>query len=166
MNNFSGWRFFWDMDGVLYDFDRLFREVMPGVDIENDDAWSWEQLHQKCPQMYLLGQDIPGSVQLFHDMAAHGENFILTAVPRRWSWPDVTKHKRTWATFHLDIHPEKVRFGPYAEDKQYHCLGPKDVLIDDRVRNIQQWECQGGTGIEFKSASQARKVLNNLLYPK
>lgn len=140
-------RFFWDMDGVLYDFDSLFKQVMPEVDMEDDKTWSWQELHARNPNMYLDGTMMPGIKDVFDYAGTRGENHILTAIPRRWNWPDVTKHKRVWATQHLDIPRSKVRFGPYAEDKQFHVEQHDDVLIDDRIRNIVQWEEQGGIGI-------------------
>jgi len=152
------------MDGVLYDFDKLFSEVMPGVDMENDDAWSWEGLHAVYPAMYANGVEMPGIREVFAYTNIIGENFVLTAVPRRWSWPDVTKHKRNWMLDNFDIKRANIRFGPYAEDKQYHCELPTDVLIDDRIRNIEQWRSQGGVGIHHTSPEETLSQIQNISY--
>jgi hypothetical protein len=157
-------RFFWDMDGVLYDFDKKFSEVMPGVNIEDDDAWSWEQLHAICPDIYSSGDIMPGIIQVWNWTMLWGTNYILTAVPRRWPWPNVTKHKRDWAVKNLNIRPHRVLFGPYAEDKQHHCVARSDVLIDDRIRNIEQWQQKGGIGIHHTSPENTLKALQGLEY--
>lgn len=157
-------RFFWDMDGVLYDFDKLFAEVMPGVDMEDDDAWSWEELHRVCPNMYLDGKVMPGIRDVFYYAASVGKNYVLTAVPRRWPWPNVTKHKRNWMFANFGLPHERIRFGPYAEDKQYHIREKKsDVLIDDRIRNIEQWRARGGIGIHHTSPEETLNQIKNLL---
>lgn len=155
-------RFFWDMDGVLYDFDSLFRQVMPGVDMEDDDAWTWQELHAREPEMYLKGEAMPGIKEVFDFAATKGENCILTAIPRRWNWPNVTKHKREWATKNLLIAHHRVKFGPYAEDKQYHVQYADDVLIDDRIRNINQWEESGGIGILHKSPEETLEKIKSV----
>lgn len=151
------------MDGVLYDFDKLFKTVMPGVDMEDDDSWSWEELHRVCPNMYLDGEAMPGIREVFNYAASLGKNYILTAVPRRWSWPNVTKHKRTWAYGNFALPIERIRFGPYAEDKQYHIRDKSDVLIDDRIRNIDQWRLRGGIGIHHKSPEETLYQLQQIV---
>lgn len=152
------------MDGVLYDFDSLFKKVMPGVDIEDDSAWSWEELYLKEPFMYLYGEQMPGIHYVFHYAATVGENYVLTAVPRRWPWPDVTKHKRTWMQENFGLPLERIRFGPYAEDKQYHIRESTDVLIDDRIRNIEQWRARGGIGIHHTSPEDTLNQIKRLEY--
>ena len=44
-----------------------------------------------------------------------------------------------------------VRFGPFAIDKQFHCT-PGAILIDDKPKNIEQWNARGGCGILHTSA--------------
>lgn len=147
-------RFFWDMDGVLYDFESLFRQTMPGVNMEDDTSWTWQELHARNPNMYLDGAVLPGMKEVFEYAGTKGENFILTAIPRRWNWPNVTKHKRAWATENLKVPYFNVLFGPYAEDKQFHVKYSTDVLIDDRIRNVDQWRQAGGTAILHTSPEE------------
>lgn len=143
------------MDGVLVDFDGHFKKVMPGV--ENEDDFRWQDLHKLCPDMYLEAPPMADMNLLLEAIPFHAEVCILTAIPRRWSWPNVTKHKRAWANKHLTLKAlpfpvEFVHFGPYAEDKQYHCEGPYDILIDDKLINIEQWRSRGGIGIHHLNA--------------
>jgi hypothetical protein len=152
------------MDGVLYNFDKLFAEAMPGVDMENDDEWSWEELHRVCPNIYLDGQAMPGIKEVFYYAGSLGENYALTAVPRRWPWPNVTRHKRTWMWSNFGMPLERIRFGPYAEDKQYHVLYSDDVLIDDRIRNIEQWRARGGIGIHHINPEETLNQIKRLEY--
>lgn len=145
-------RFFLDMDGVLVDFNKEFQKHLPGHTEETD--WTWQELHALCPDIY---KDAPAMEDLYV-MLGYIQQYsdvwhILTAIPKRWNWPNVTKHKRHWANLYLpEISDDRILFGPYAEDKQFHCTGPFDVLIDDKIRNIEQWRAKGGTGIRHVSA--------------
>jgi hypothetical protein len=156
-------RFFWDMDGVLYDFGSLFAQHMPGIDMEDDSAWTWQELHAKCPNIYLDGKEVPGIRSPWQYSQLFGMVIVLTAVPRRWSWPNVTAHKREWMKKTFGVHHSQVRFGPYAEDKQFHCEYSTDVLIDDRIRNIEQWRARGGQAIHHVSPEQTRIELQKLV---
>lgn len=155
-------RFFWDMDGVLYDFENLFRQVMPGVDMEDDNAWTWQALYAREPNMYWNGNAMPGIQEVFDFAATKGDNYILTAIPSRWNWPHVTTHKRMWVTANFNVKPQRVRFGPYAVDKQQHVEYSDDVLIDDRERNIKQWNRMGGIGILHRSPEETFERIKRL----
>lgn len=150
-------KFFFDMDGVLVNFDKKFQEVMPGV--KEEDDWLWEDLHKLCPDIYLEAEPMPDARQLWEYVTFYGIPHVLTAIPRRWSWPNVTKHKRQWMEKHFGLHHSNVLFGPYAEDKQFHCLQPHYVLIDDKAINIEQWKARGGIGILHTSTVNTIKEL-------
>lgn len=152
-------RIFFDMDGVLVNFDKEFQKHMPGVTEEDD--WEWEDLHKLCPDIYFVADttDDFGTLVSYLD-GYERQWYILTAIPKRWNWPNVTKHKRAWANIWLpEISNDRIRFGPYAEDKQHHCTGGYDVLIDDKIRNIEQWRSKGGIGIHHTSATDTIKQL-------
>ena len=42
-----------------------------------------------------------------------------------------------------------VWFGPYSTDKQHHYQSG-DILIDDRLQNIEEWRGVGGQAILHK----------------
>ena len=152
--------FYVDMDGVLVNFDKRFQKAMPGV--KEEDDWLWEDLHKIDPLIYLHAEPMPGAEQLWRFCHDLGETRVLTAIPRRWSWPDVTKHKREWMVNNLGLEdPKDVLFGPYAEDKQFHCKGANYVLIDDKSRNIEQWKARGGTGVLYNTFSETIRDLRD-----
>lgn len=158
---YEGVRFFVDLDGTLADFDSYFNKVFGPV--KSKDDFEWQDLHKVAPDIYAELDPMPGALKLwdFIDTSSRfhtTERYILTAIPRRWSWPNVTKHKRAWCRQHLGTDTE-VLFGPYAEDKQYHCKNTRDILIDDMPRNIAQWKAQGGIGILFTNADDTIEQL-------
>lgn len=155
-------RFFFDMDGVLADFDKHFQKYFPGV--HDDDGWDWEDLHKVCPDIYSVCPPMKDMYHMLDHLSEYMDRWhILTAIPKRWSWPDVTHQKRSWVHRYIPgIDNEKIRFGPYAEDKQFHCTGISDILIDDKKRNIEQWNRRGGTGIHHTSAEQTLAQIREL----
>ena len=159
---YKHWRFFFDMDSVLVDFNAEFQKHLPGHTEETD--WEWQELHAKCPDIYAIAPPMPDLEELLQYVCMSWErHYILTAIPKRWAWPDVTKQKRGWINKHIPhISDDRIRFGPYAEDKQFHCTGPKDILIDDKIRNIEQWRARGGTGICHISAKDTIQQLQKL----
>ena len=156
---------FIDMDGVLVDFDKEFQKHMPGL--TEDDDWEWEDLHKLCPDIYAIAPLMPDAhvfMDYIYEIGLDERTFILTAIPKRWNWPNVTKHKREWILNHFPWIPhQNIRFGPYAEDKQYHCWNSNDILIDDKIRNIQQWRDRCGTGIHHVSGEWTMRQLRDIL---
>lgn len=95
---------------------------------------------------------------------------VLTALPNRAqnNFPDAVKHKIDWV--HKHISPNlRVHFGPFAKHKQFHKKHEHDVLIDDMVLNIAQWNAVGGIGILHTSAQKSlidlyMKMKTNKIY--
>lgn len=153
---------FVDMDEVLADWYKKAREVL-GPDLVNGgNDFDWAELHAACPDLYRRLDPMPDMKELW-DYVKKYNPILLTAIPRRWSWPDVTAQKREWAYEHLGPSVE-VRFGPHAIDKQYHCRKPNAILIDDNSKNIVQWISRGGIGIEHKSAADSIAQLKSYGY--
>ena len=71
---------------------------------------------------------------------------FLTAVPRRNDFPWAFEDKVHWANQYWPTIP--VWFGPYSQDKQQRAA-PGQILVDDRMVNIQEWRAHEGTGIHF-----------------
>ena len=73
----------------------------------------------------------------------------------KWSFYD----KVVWAQQHFpDI---AVMFGPYSKDKHVHCMSG-DILIDDRLSNIEEWAAAGGNAIHHVDYETTLAALNQL----
>ncbi len=79
---------------------------------------------------------------------------VLTAIPKASKIPSSTSDKINWIQRYFPDLLNNFNVGPYAEDKWKHCK-PDDVLIDDKERNIKQWNAAGGRGIHHLSAEQS-----------
>ena len=56
-------------------------------------------------------------------------------------------------------------FGPYSRDKHVHCVN-RDILIDDREDNIQDWTQAGGVGILHTDFITSIRELEHILVDK
>jgi hypothetical protein len=156
-------RFFIDMDGVLVNLDKEIDEVFGPRTTKTSDA-DWAELYAAKPNMFLEAEPMADALKLWNYVTFYEDVRILTAIPRRMQWPNSTTHKRQWIQKHLNLRDDWVLFGPYAEDKQFHCpLGYSHyVLIDDSELNIPQWRSRGGTAILHTSAADTIKQLKEL----
>jgi 5'(3')-deoxyribonucleotidase len=138
---------FLDMDGVVADWQTRVREIL-GHPLPEGQRWAdedwrgliqFQRLYSELPLMpdarYLVRQ-----CQIL--ALEHGyELRFLTAVPRRNDFPWAFQDKMCWVNRYWPEIP--VWFGPYSDDKQTRSA-PGQVLIDDRVSNIEQWRARGG----------------------
>lgn len=162
-------RIYFDMDGVLADFDMGVRELacfekhyaQGESEEEEEDDLMWEAV-RKVGHFYDRLEPIPGAVGLFRNLhALYGNRCeILTGVPTpRRGMPESGDDKRAWCRRLL---PAGVKVNVvYRKDKPRFCRGKGSILIDDYHRNIREWESHGGTGILFVSADETRKVLHD-----
>ena len=135
-------KIFLDLDGVLADFDKFVFDnlgrTFNHMDGPGDDKVMWDFL-SSVDRLYLKLEPTPYAQELVDLAFTTGADVeILTAIPRRTSMPTAHIDKIQWVEqyFGPDL---KVNIGPYSRDKFKHCKTPGDVLIDDRVDNIQEW---------------------------
>ena len=66
-----------------------------------------------------------------------------------------------WCQKNLKIDPSKVHIVQRREKKDY---ANKDaILIDDRKKNIQEWETSGGTGVLHVNVNSTIKQLKGII---
>jgi 5'(3')-deoxyribonucleotidase len=148
---------FLDMDGVLADFDRYCLETIgKSLSTFPDSESGWAALGQDKYTMFrhLKPMEdahilVDGVIKLAHEYRYHVG--VLTAIPKIGRVPLAKRHKKEWLYNHFPELLDDFNIGPYAEDKQKHCV-VGDILIDDSHLNIPQWIDVGGVGILHTSA--------------
>jgi 5'(3')-deoxyribonucleotidase len=150
-----------DLDGVLADFCKGFMEIA-GKRPEafgTDDMWAYVA---SAPEFFLRLEVMPGTKEMLHLAASMGEVRILTAIPRKTTYPAAEDEKRQWVARHFgDISVTVVQ---YARQKADHAM-PADILIDDAEDNIRRWIRAGGIGIHYVDAVEAADELRRLCGP-
>lgn len=152
-----------DLDGVLADFEEGLRRVSGGLGLEEvGDDNLWKVIRPHADGFYANLPLMPDAKTLWGYLTKNFNNVeILTAIPRRASFPTAERDKEIWVRKHFGP-SVKVNFGPYAKDKQRHCV-PGDILIDDSELNIPQWRAKQGIGILHTSANDSISQLETLL---
>jgi hypothetical protein len=153
-----------DMDGVVADFDEFALRVIglpPSGGYYPEDQWAKLAAESR---LYKDLKKTPYADALVHEcrrIARVNEYqlMFLTAVPKGNDMPWAFFDKITWARTHY--HGIPVMFGPYSVDKHVHCK-PGDVLIDDRVSNIEDWRAAGGIAIHHVSYETTLAALGEL----
>ena len=161
-------RIYFDMDGVLADFNRGVRELcgMEAPDPMNaapeQDDLMWERIRE-AGHFYDRLELMPGAKEMFGAVyGKYGDRCeILTGIP---------KEKRKILTAKQDkidwmrrVLSDRIVVNVCLRaEKIEKCTGPDAVLIDDLRKNIDEWRAAGGTGILHVSAEQTLKELREL----
>ncbi len=158
-------KIYFDMDGVLADFDRGLWEMcgmepQPQGD-EVVDAATFEAV-RKAGHFYLNLKPCEGMLELFAEMRSkYGDRVeILTGVPSaRRNIPEASEEKREWVRKYIG--DDVVVHTVARKEKRVYAEG--SVLIDDLEKNIREWEGDGGKGVLHKSVERTRHELSLIL---
>ena len=156
---------FFDMDGVLADFDRGIREFcgrepnVQGVSGPAADDEMWDAV-SRVDHFYYRLKPKAGAEELFRRVyEALGQDCeILSGIPKpHHNVPTAGGDKIRW--MHEYFSPDVKVNIVYREQKPDYCRGKDCILIDDYVQNIREWEAGGGTGILFTDAETVLREL-------
>jgi 5'(3')-deoxyribonucleotidase len=155
---------FCDMDGVLVDFDKGYKDLTgqstKHVKLQDkNEFWSLlkKSLEKKGLTEYDYWVNLPwmSDGQTLWDYIKQYNPYILTAPSMD---PGSKQGKREWVQ-RLDG-MKKIYFKP-ARFKQ-ELSSNNRILIDDRADTIDSWRSKGGIGILHTSASNTIKQLKDL----
>jgi 5'(3')-deoxyribonucleotidase len=153
-----------DMDGVVADFDEYAARTLgipPSSGIYPNEIW------YKLASNARLYRDLiktPYADELVFQCSKFAKQRdyalkFLTAVPKGNDVPWAFYDKVVWAQEYFPVIP--VMFGPFSKNKYVHCqVG--DILIDDRVSNIEEWKAAGGIAIHHTNIDTTLQELSNL----
>jgi 5'(3')-deoxyribonucleotidase len=155
---------FCDMDGVLVDFDKGYKEAT-GMSTQHANSQGknefWEILKRSLKEKELTEYDywvnlpwMPDGQTLWNYIKQYSP-YILTAPSRD---PGSRQGKREWVE-RLDgmknIYFRKAQSKPDFS-------GKNRILIDDRADTIEAWRSKGGIGIYHTSTPDTIKQLKDL----
>ena len=163
-------KIYFDMDGVLADFERGVREICGVIPPDQnakshkpgDDDEMWEKI-KATKHFYDYLELMPGAKEMFDLLYnKYGDKCeILTGIPKPKRGIEIAgEDKITW-THRLLAKDIKVNI-VFREEKPQYCTGPGCILIDDMQRNIRDWNAMGGTGIVHVSAEETIEKLKDM----
>lgn len=163
-------KIYFDMDGVLADFERGVRELCgiepPDQNAKNhkpgEDDEMWERI-KNTANFYDHLELMPGAKEMFDALyEKYGDKVeILTGIPKPKRGIETAGEDKTKWTHRLLSPDIKVNI-VFREEKPQYCTGKGCILIDDMERNIRDWNEMGGTGIQNLSAEQTIATLKEM----
>jgi FMN phosphatase YigB (HAD superfamily) len=156
---------FCDLDGVLVDFDKGYKQLT-GKPTNHADVQTkkefWKTFNISISsnntsefKYWSELEFMPDGKQLW-DYIKQYTPFILTAPTFN---PESKEGKRVWVTNHLD-NVRKLYFKSAATKAEYS--RKNRILIDDRAATIDDWRSKGGVGILHTSAADTIEQLKQL----
>jgi len=148
-----------DMDMVLVDFLKGAEQVMgePFATADRDTRWDkicstkgfWENLDW-----------MPGAKKLYQRVAKY-DNHILSAYSGKDGNSRIGKMK--WLSKNTKFKRGNIHLVFRSQKQQYATTdGKPNVLIDDYIKNIKEWESKGGIGVHHTSVGKSIGELNRL----
>ena len=146
-----------DMDGVLVDFDGGYEKLTGMTTREADKKgpeFFWKPISKAGAKWWITLNWMSDGKQLWDYVKKY--NPELLSAPSR---EEASKMgKRIWVKRELPGAKLILR----SADKKQEFASPTSILIDDREKNIEQWEAAGGIGILHTDAASTIKKLKEL----
>lgn len=162
---------FVDLDEVLVNLDKGYEECV-GIPMSEADRffnYDQEKIWEKPKANPTFWRDLPKmkDADLLIDYVTQidREKFIISAAVR--NYPDCSTHKREWVDIHTPFSMEYVHIVRRSEKKLFAVSkGSPNILIDDYLKNIEEWEAHGGIGILHTSSENTINILHDKLKGK
>ena len=152
-------RIYCDMDQVLCDFIGRAEEVigMPFARYGKEDRWN----KIKNTKNFWTNLDwMPGAKRLYSFTAKY-DLHILSAASERDA--NSRPGKMKWLSKNTKIKRSNTNLVKRQDKQQYAMTdGKPNVLIDDYLKNITQWEAKGGIGVHHTNVSKTLAELKRL----
>lgn len=152
-----------DMDGVVADFSLYVSKLLGRQVSWNNKDLTAEEWVTLSKQTHIFAELplIPESIELVLMAKKIAQDFnmgvrFLTAIPSRVVVPSAESDKRYWVEKYFPGIPMEI--GPFSEDKQNWCA-PLDILVDDKIQNVTQWQNKGGISV-FHTGDWAATLAN------
>ena len=152
-----------DMDGVVADFISYTTEIL-GTKFKDE---YWDQL----PNDMFLQLPKMQDADVLWKYIKQFDPFMLTAVPRESRGPIAKrawKDKTRWMKKNFRLSEDKMRI-VLRKNKKNFAMDGKDkrpnILIDDHMGNIKEWESAGGIGVHHINANSTINDLKKIGFP-
>ena len=145
-----------DMDMVLCDFMKKADEVTGGSFVTADKVERWKQISNTKGFWENL-EWMPGAKRIYQ-MIIKYDAHILSAFSGKD--PSSKNGKMKWLSKNTSFKRGNIHLVERSQKQAYAMTdGEPNVLIDDYIKNIKEWEAKGGIGIHHTAVP---KTLNEL----
>ena len=156
-------KIFLDMDGVISDFSKRYRElfnITPQQADRNRNFNGFFDSFIQTKQFASLDMMPDAKILLNFLNTLDIPIEILSSTARAESHEDISNQKMVWLSSHGINYPRN--FVP-GKSLKYKFATPKSLIIDDTKTVIDEWIEAGGIAIHHKDATATILSLNDLL---
>jgi len=151
----ADYKIYCDMDGVLVDFDKGYKELTSkNASWGTDPEEFWAPITKAGAPFWIKLPWMPDGKQLWSYIKPYNPD--LLSAPSREESSKIGKF--VWVKRNM---PGTKLILRSAERKQEFAT-PNSILINDRANNIQRWKDAGGIGIHHTSAADTIQQLKDL----
>ena len=145
-----------DMDQVLCNFMKGAEEAIGGDFVTANKDERWNKINQ-TKGFWANLEWMPGGKRLYVFISRYNTH-ILSAYSARD--PNSKNGKMTWLARHTGIPKRNINLVKRADKKLYAVTdGKPNILIDDYIKNINEWQANGGIGVHH---TDPRKTIGEL----
>jgi 5'(3')-deoxyribonucleotidase len=144
------------MDGVIVNLMKGADAVVGGSFVTFDKEKRWNMINQTKGFWENL-EWMPSSKRLYKFIMRY-DTFILSAYSGRD--PSSKNGKMKWLNKNTNFKKSRIKLVKRAQKQAYATTnGEPNILIDDYIKNINEWEAKGGIGIRHTDVG---KTINRL----
>lgn len=135
-----------DMDGVLADFNGRYKEIF-GKDSDANSANDPNVGKLVGTDFFATLDKLPDADKLVAACVYLFGGYSICSSPLRGDGENSAVNKKLWIKQHLTPQPDQIII---TGKKDSYAKG-KNILIDDRPKNINAWRDRGGIGILYNA---------------
>ena len=148
-----------DLDQVLVDFMKGADEAVGGSFVTSDKGERWNKINQ-TKRFWAELEWMPGAKKLYQFIARYDPH-VLSAYSSRD--PNSQNGKKKWLNKHTNISQSNINLVKRADKQKFATKdGKPNILIDDYIKNIKEWEAKGGIGIHHTKVGKTLAELKRL----
>jgi len=148
-----------DLDQVLVNLMKGADEVVGGSFITHDKDERWKMINQ-TKDFWANLEWMPGSRKLYQFIKKYEPN-VLSAYSARD--PNSQVGKKKWLKKNTEFKKSRINLVKREQKQKYAITdGKPNVLIDDYIKNINEWESKGGIGIHHTNVSKTISELKRV----
>jgi len=148
-----------DMDQVLCAFMKAADSAVGGSFVQADKTDRWNKINQVKGFWENL-EWMPGAKALYKKIMKYDAH-ILSAYSGRD--PTSRTGKMKWLAKNTDFKRSKINLVMRSHKQRFATTdGKPNVLVDDYIKNIKEWESKGGIGVHHTTVSKSISELNRL----
>jgi|TARA_R110000851_G_scaffold186817_1_gene336205 5'(3')-deoxyribonucleotidase len=145
-----------DLDQVLVAFMKGADAAVGGSFVQTDKDERWNKINQTRGFWANL-EWMAGAKRLYNFIIRY-DAYVLSAYTRKD--PTSRNGKMKWLSKNTKFKKFNIKLVLRSEKQQYAMTnGKPNVLIDDYIKNIKEWEAKGGIGIHHTDVG---KTINEL----